>query len=314
MTKTANGNRSQSRSDMDYKSLTEKQRKGFLIREILDYLQKCGGQAERSVIREWLLDKYEGIAQAAEVVKISKKTGAEWHPFAYSFNFAFKYLMMAGYITYSRTSPTITLTTEGMGVDLNIFDAERDVIDVVNKTWASSNSKEGTDGDLSHEDANIEVNKIDDYEEEFKARLLSAIAKMSPKKFEMFSRALLSKMGVEFTDIGTQISNDGGIDGYGYCRTDDFRTSRVVIQCKRWQGSVGSVEIDQFLGAMNKFRADYGIFITNSRYTSSARDAARAGMPVTLIDGDELVRLVKKYQLYLIPVSTYILGNFYEAE
>ena len=39
---------------------------------------------------------------------------------------------------------------------------------------------------------------------------------MSPKKFEAFSRAILTKMGVEFTNKGVQISNDGGIDGYGY--------------------------------------------------------------------------------------------------
>ena len=34
---------------------------------------------------------------------------------------------------------------------------------------------------------------------------------MSPKKVEIFSRALLNKMGVEFTEKGIQISNDGGI-------------------------------------------------------------------------------------------------------
>ena len=57
----------------------------------------------------------------------------------------------------------------------------------------------------------------------------SAIAKMSPSKFEQFSRALLTKMGVQFTSKSVQISNDGGIE------------------------------------AMNKYQADYGVFITNSR-------------------------------------------------
>lgn len=46
--------------------------------------------------------------------------------------------------------------------------------------------------------------------------MLASIAKMSSKKFEAFSRALLNRMGVEFTQKGVQISNDGGIDGYGY--------------------------------------------------------------------------------------------------
>lgn len=51
---------------------------------------------------------------------------------------------------------------------------------------------------------------------------------MSPAKFEQFSRALLTKMGVQFTSKSIQISNDGGIE------------------------------------AMNKYQADYGVFITNS--------------------------------------------------
>ena len=52
---------------------------------------------------------------------------------------------------------------------------------------------------------------------------------MSPAKFEQFSRALLTKMGVEFTNKGVQVSNDGGIDGYGYhVDADDFRTKEVI--------------------------------------------------------------------------------------
>ena len=53
---------------------------------------------------------------------------------------------------------------------------------------------------------------------------------MSSAKFEQFSRALLTKMGVQYTSKGVQISNDGGIDGYGYhVDEEDFRTTRVVI-------------------------------------------------------------------------------------
>ena len=115
---------------------------------------------------------------------------------------------------------------------------------------------------------------------------------MSPRKFEVFSRALLNRMGVEFTEKGVQISNDGGIDGYGYhTDSNDFRTTRVVIQCKRYNTSpVTEPEINQFLGAMNKYQADYGVFITNGRFTNSARVAAREGSPITLLDGNDLVK------------------------
>lgn len=131
----------------------------------------------------------------------------------------------------------------------------------------------GSDVGESIPDVESETEVLDD----FKARLQDAIAKMSPAKFEQFSRALLTKMGVEFTEKGIQVSNDGGIDGYGYHMDDnDFRTTRVVIQCKRFNSNaVREPDINQFLGAMSKFQADYGVFITNSRFTKSAKEAAR---------------------------------------
>lgn len=65
---------------------------------------------------------------------------------------------------------------------------------------------------------------------------------------------------------------------------------------------------------MNKFQADYGVFITNGRFTNKAREAAKAGQPITLIDGNDLIRLVIKYQLFITPVTTYILDDFYEED
>ncbi len=96
---------------------------------------------------------------------------------------------------------------------------------------------------------------------------------------------------------------------------NDFRTTRVVIQCKRYNvAPVSEPEINQFLGAMNKYQADYGVFITNGRFTNAAKTAAREGSPITLIDGNELVRLVIRYELYITPVKTYVLDEFYNTE
>ena len=98
--------------------------------------------------------------------------------------------------------------------------------------------------DIEEESKSSEDDVLDDV----KVKLQSAIANMPSKKFEKFSHALLTKMGVQFTDKGVQISNDGGIDGYGYhTDDDDFRTTRVVIQCKRYNsGAVSEPEINQF--------------------------------------------------------------------
>jgi restriction system protein len=275
---------------------------------IMDGLQKNGGRADKATLREYIIDNDEDIAEYSEIKKISKKTNSPWRPFDYKFNFALKNLLIAGFVSYSRGNPIVQLTEKGINTDMDSFDIDRDVYDISSSYWHNNEKQKKKD----EEEAENTVEN--EYLNDFREKLLSAISKMSPKKFELFSRALLNKMGIEFTETGTQLSNDGGIDGYGYCRTDDFRTSRVVIQCKRWQGSVGSVEINGFLGAMNRFQADYGVFITNSRYTPAAREAARAGTPITLIDGDDLVRLVKKYELYVYPVQTYELDSFYDVE
>jgi len=106
-----------------------------------------------------------------------------------------------------------------------------EIIKTAAKQWEklSKSKRKKTDFDIgdSEEETSPEEKIIEDFNE----ALLAAIAKMSPKKFEAFSRALLNRMGVEFTEKGVQVSNDGGIDGYGYhVDVDDFRTTRVVIQ------------------------------------------------------------------------------------
>ena len=297
---------------MSFSDLKTMEKEAKLTKLVLKVLQEFGGQATRSGIRDKILNNDEEIAEYESIVKTSKKTGATYRPFNWNFNFAFKNLLISGFVIYSRGSQIVTLTEKGINADADGIDVERDIIPICNEYWEKQKA-EGKSRKKSDEEEG-EAEGASEYDEEFREKLLGAIEKMSPAKFEMFSRALLNKMGIEFTEVGTQLSNDGGIDGYGYCRTDDFRTSRVVIQCKRWQGSVGAPEINGFLGAMNRFQADYGVFITNSRFTPSAREAARAGTPITLIDGDDLVRLVKKYELYVFPVQTYELDSFYDAE
>jgi restriction system protein len=279
----------------------------------LKVLQDAGGQLERSEIKERIADLDEQIAEFAEEVNTSKKTGNTYKEFNFKFNFALKDLLFNDLVLFSHSSP-VTLTEKGENLNLDKLDVS-EIIKTAAKQWAklSKSKRKKTDFDIgdSEEETSPEEKIIEDFNE----ALLAAIAKMSPKKFEAFSRALLNRMGVEFTEKGVQVSNDGGIDGYGYhVDVDDFRTTRVVIQCKRYNsGPVSEPAINQFLGTMNKFQADYGVFITNSRFTNAAKTAAKEGSPITLIDGNELVRLVKKYELYIKPVKTYVLGDFYDS-
>ena len=301
---------------MELKTLSSDGKIAYLIKPILKVLQEAGGQLERSEIKERIADLDDQIAEYAEIEKVSKKTGNVYKDFNFRFNFALKNLYIADVLTFTTTS-LITLTQKGLYLDIENLDVEKDIFRITKDYWNKSKSKSKKDKTADEiENDHEEVQSEEKIKDDFKDTLLGAIAKMSPKKFEAFSRALLNRMGVEFTEKGVQISNDGGIDGYGYhIDANDFRTTRVVIQCKRYNTApVSEPEINQFLGAMNKYQADYGVFITNGRFTKAARTAAREGSPITLIDGNDLVRLVIRYELYITPVKTYVLDEFYEVE
>lgn len=300
---------------MKLKDMSSDDKIAHLIKPILKVLQDAGGQLERSEIKERIADLDEQIAEYSMIEKTSKKTGNVYKEFNFKFNFAVKDLLFNDLLTYKDSSP-ITLTEKGLYLDVDKLDVKKDIIETSKKHWEelSKNNKKNKNIDIN--DSEEETQPEEKIKDDFKDTLLSAISKMSPKKFEAFSRALLYKMGVEFTEKGVQISNDGGIDGYGYhIDINDFRTTRVVIQCKRYNvAPVTEPEINQFLGAMNKYQADYGVFITNGRFTNAAKIAAREGSPITLIDGNDLVRLVIQYELYITPVKTYVLDEFYSTE
>lgn len=304
---------------MYFDKLNSEEQVSYLIKPIIEVLQSAGGQLERSEIRDRISELDEHIAEFEQKVYTSAKTGKQYKKFDFKFNFAIKELGYVGIVSYVKYSPMITLTQNGASIDLQNFNVKTEVRDKARTYWEEHSAKNKSKSKLtqSTETEDEESESADDeLLDDFKVKLQSAIANMSPAKFEQFSRALLTKMGVQFTNKGVQISNDGGIDGYGYhIDDDDFRTTRVVIQCKRFNvNPVSEPDINQFLGAMNKFQADYGVFITNGRFTNKAREAAREGTPITLIDGNDLIRLVMKYELYITPVTTYVLDDFYSED
>lgn len=303
---------------MFYDTLSSKDQVSYIIKPIIDVLQEAGGELHRSEIRDRICEKDESIAEFEQKLYVSNKTGNQYKKFDFKFNFAIKELSYVGIISYVKYNPKITLTQKGSNINTDNFDVDVEVRDKAREYWNQQSDKNKNKNN-NHTNINQDLENEDDISfenellDDFKVKLQDAIAKMPPAKFEQFSRALLTKMGVQFTNKGIQISNDGGIDGYGYHQDDeDFRTTRVVIQCKRFNTNpVSEPDINQFLGAMNKFQADYGVFITNSRFTNKAREAAREGTPITLIDGNDLIRLVIKYELFITPVTTYELDDFY---
>ncbi len=218
----------------------------YLVRPILRVLQEADGRLESSETREGISNLDEYIAEFEQKIYNSKKIGNQYKKFDFKFNFAIKELEYVKLINYTKYNPQITLTQAGLSLNASQLDVELDVRDKAKAYWEETSAKRKIKNSII---SNPEVNAEEadtavignDPVDDFKTKLQEGINNMSPVKFEQFSRALLTEMGVKFTEKSIKISNDGGIDGYGYHRDeDDFRTTRVVIQCKRYNaGKVG---------------------------------------------------------------------------
>ncbi len=126
---------------------------------------------------------------------------------------------------------------------------------------------------------------------------LEVLKSMSPDAFERLCQRLLRESGFIQVEV-TGKSGDGGIDGRGVVKLGGILSFHVIFQCKRYRDSVSSPAIRDFRGAMVG-RADKGLFITTGAFTRDARgEAQRDGAPpLDLIDGDELVEMLKQMRL-----------------
>lgn len=297
---------------------------------IIKALQKLGGSASKQQIKEEIVaDPNNGITyENVYIPVVSSKSGNSYIPFEFDFNFALKELYILGYIKrYNRTTD-VTLTENGRKANSGSYPSEKDIA-AINRYWEQKHKefemiKNNDQDDFTFSltpESGEEEKKEDDLisADDLQSRLLALIKNFSPKKFESFSRKLFSKMRIVFDNKkGTIMSNDHGIDGYGIFESDEFRTSKIVIQCKRYtDGCVGEPEIDKFRGVISKFSADYGIFITTSYFSEKAKEAANQYNPtITLIDGQQLVKLIVKYELGVteIPVPFYQIDDYYNEK
>lgn len=141
------------------------------------------------------------------------------------------------------------------------------------------------------------------------SELLERVKKCSPQFFEQLVILLLVQMGYggSLKDAGQAIgrTGDGGIDGV--IREDKLGLDNIYIQAKRWTDkSVGSPDIDQFVGALSKKKATKGIFITTSTFTKEALASLREySSRIILIDGLTLVDYMDDYNIGVSVASTF---------
>lgn len=138
--------------------------------------------------------------------------------------------------------------------------------------------------------------------------LKRSLKNIHPNRFEELVVDLLLKMGYGNLREGagrvTGGPNDQGIDGI--IDQDRLGLDKIYIQAKRWQGAVGSKEIQGFVGALVKHHSDKGVFITTSTFTKEAISFARdIGKNISLIDGGTLAKLMIEHKLGVVVDRTY---------
>lgn len=130
------------------------------------------------------------------------------------------------------------------------------------------------------------------YVAELKRKILSDLKRLSPAAFELFAKRLLDIYGFHDTRV-TQLSGDGGIDGFGKLKVG-LANLNVAFQCKRWtKGNIQRPEIDKFRGAAQG-DVEQGLFFTTASFSEGAIAASikRGAVPIILVDGESIVDLM----------------------
>jgi restriction system protein len=117
------------------------------------------------------------------------------------------------------------------------------------------------------------------------------LMELTPGEFEALITNLFERMGLE-TRM-TQASRDGGVDCVAYDPRPIFG-GKVVIQAKRYKGTVGVSAVRDLFGTMQNEGASKGILVTTSGYGKASFEFAD-GKPLELLSGSNLVYLLKEH-------------------
>jgi restriction system protein len=239
--------------------------------------------------------------------------------FGNRFGWARTYLKKAGLIHYTgwgkfqiTDAGKLLLGTNPVKINLTILKQYPEFLEFYGGTRPEDAPLTGTDAVVTPSDETPEELIASSYttlRKLVRTELLAKIVDGSPKFFERLVVALLTTMGYggSLADAGQALGrpHDGGIDGV--IKEDKLGLDVIYIQAKRWKGqTVGSADVQSFVGALAGVKARRGVFITTSKFSREATAyAASLENRVILIDGDRLTDLMFEYGLGVSTLNTY---------
>lgn len=111
---------------------------------------------------------------------------------------------------------------------------------------------------------------------------LDELQALSPRAFERYVAALFRQKGYKVNLRGG--SGDLGVD----LELIGVRGRRAVVQCKRYQNTIGAEIIRELYGTLIHEGVHWAFLVTTAEISDAAREWA-AGKPITLIDGTMLL-------------------------
>ncbi|MEV6974555.1 restriction endonuclease [Kitasatospora sp. NPDC093806] len=125
-----------------------------------------------------------------------------------------------------------------------------------------------------------------------RVRELQLLLEMDPVEFEGLIARLMEAMGMK-VEL-TARSRDGGVDVRGI-DTDPFRGGNVIVQVKRYRDTVTPSAVRDLYGTLQHDQAaTKAVLVTTSKFGPSSHQFV-SGKPITLINGAELVGLLKHH-------------------
>jgi restriction system protein len=247
-----------------------------LFNPLLTAIHDLGGSAS-------IVEQEEKVAQILNLTEsdLSTPHKANRSKFSYNLAWARTYLKNFGVLENSARGVWALTSTGQKTLSVN-----KDEV----KKFSQPTKKSSKATSDKNKDVDIEILSWED-------EVLSILKAMPADAFERLCQRLLRESGFVQVEV-TGRSGDGGIDGKGIIKLGSILSFHVVFQCKRYKETVSSPVIRDFRGAMMG-RADKGLIITTGTFTRDARiEALRDGAPpLDLVDGDDLVQMLKTYQL-----------------
>ena len=235
-------------------------------------------------------------------------------------NWARTYLDRAGLIStptrghYQITSEGMKALRSGETIDLKYLD-RYESFQQFHAIAPSGGQRPQTDAAQQEEEektpTEIMSAAFDKMNASLAGELMDMVMGLEPTEFETLVVKLLLKMGYGYgiEDAGkvTRATGDGGIDGI--IKEDQLGFNNIYIQAKKWSTDhkVSRPEVQKFAGVLQGEKATKGLFITTTEFTKDAQDFAAnlLGSNIVLIDGNQLTKLMIKYNLGVAVEQTF---------